>query len=123
MKAYIPGLMCLLLAGCASEPPAKREAAAPEVKKEAPPPEVKPEVKKEAAASEAKKEAKKEEKQAVKKEAKKTPEAPPPADGVYRVKFETSKGPFILEVHRDWAPLGTARFLELVKSGYFNDAR
>jgi len=28
-----------------------------------------------------------------------------------------------VEVHRDWAPIGAARFEELVKSGYYNDAR
>ncbi|MEO7650606.1 MAG: peptidylprolyl isomerase [Bryobacteraceae bacterium] len=115
MKAYIPGLLCLLLAGCASEPAAKREAAAPEVKKEEPKAEVK--------APEAKKveTPKPEVKKAEKKEEKKT-EAPNLA-GVFKVKFETSKGPFVMEVHRDWAPLGVDRFVALVKSGYFNQAR
>jgi peptidyl-prolyl cis-trans isomerase A (cyclophilin A) len=44
-----------------------------------------------------------------------------PAD--YKVKFDTSKGDFVVEVHRDWAPLGADRFYNLVKNGFFNDAR
>ena len=28
------------------------------------------------------------------------------APAVYQAKFDTSKGPFVIEVHRDWAPLG-----------------
>ncbi|HEX4043651.1 MAG TPA: peptidylprolyl isomerase [Xanthobacteraceae bacterium] len=44
-----------------------------------------------------------------------------PAD--YKVKFDTSKGDFVVEVHRDWAPLGADRFYNLVKNGFFDDAR
>jgi peptidyl-prolyl cis-trans isomerase A (cyclophilin A) len=44
-----------------------------------------------------------------------------PAD--YKVKFDTSKGDFVVEVHRDWAPHGADRFYNLVKNGFFNDAR
>jgi peptidyl-prolyl cis-trans isomerase A (cyclophilin A) len=44
-----------------------------------------------------------------------------PAD--FKVKFDTSKGPFVVEVHRDWAPLGADRFYNLVKNGFFNNAR
>jgi peptidyl-prolyl cis-trans isomerase A (cyclophilin A) len=46
-------------------------------------------------------------------------QAPP----TYKVKFDTSKGPFIVEVHRDWAPLGADRFYNLVKNGFFNNTR
>jgi peptidyl-prolyl cis-trans isomerase A (cyclophilin A) len=46
-----------------------------------------------------------------------------PAPAVYAVKFDTSKGPFVVEVHRDWAPFGADRFYELVKSGFYDDAR
>jgi peptidyl-prolyl cis-trans isomerase A (cyclophilin A) len=45
------------------------------------------------------------------------------APDVYKVKFVTSKGPFLIEVHREWAPLGADHFYELVKAGYYNDAR
>jgi peptidyl-prolyl cis-trans isomerase A (cyclophilin A) len=49
--------------------------------------------------------------------------APPGSPPVYRVRFDTSKGPFVVEVHRDWAPRGADRFYELVKAGFYNDAR
>ena len=44
------------------------------------------------------------------------------ADSV-KVRFETSKGNIVVEVHPDWAPLGAARFLELVRDGYYDGAR
>ncbi len=46
-----------------------------------------------------------------------------PRTGVFRVKFETTAGDFVIETHRDWAPLGAARFHELVESRYFDDSR
>jgi homoserine O-acetyltransferase len=39
------------------------------------------------------------------------------------VRLETSKGPILVAVHRDWAPLGADRFLELVNARYFDDSR
>ncbi|MXX69888.1 MAG: peptidylprolyl isomerase [Gemmatimonadales bacterium] len=39
------------------------------------------------------------------------------------VAVETSQGEFVIAVHRDWAPLGAERFLTLVESGYYDDAR
>jgi len=45
------------------------------------------------------------------------------APATYSVKFDTSKGPFVIEVHRDWAPNGADRFYNLVKNGFFDDAR
>lgn len=42
---------------------------------------------------------------------------------IFQAKFETSKGDFIIEVHRDWAPLGAERFYELVQDGFYNNAR
>lgn len=41
----------------------------------------------------------------------------------FKVKFETSKGNFVVEVHPDWAPLGAARFKDLVQDRYFDGAR
>ena len=41
----------------------------------------------------------------------------------YKAKFDTSKGAFVVEVHRDWAPKGADRFYNLVKNGFFEDAR
>jgi peptidyl-prolyl cis-trans isomerase A (cyclophilin A) len=43
------------------------------------------------------------------------------APDLYRVKMETTAGDFIIEVHREWAPLGADRFYNLVKIGYFTD--
>jgi len=40
--------------------------------------------------------------------------APP----LYRVKFTTTHGDFVVEVHRDWAPLGADRFYNMVRSRY-----
>ena len=45
------------------------------------------------------------------------------APDVYKAKFDTSKGPFVIEVHREWAPLGADRFYNLVKNGYYDDCR
>jgi peptidyl-prolyl cis-trans isomerase A (cyclophilin A) len=46
-------------------------------------------------------------------------QAPP----VYKVEFETSKGPFVVEVHRDWAPNGADRFYNLVKNSFYDNTR
>ena len=50
------------------------------------------------------------------KEPEKSAEAPKPAvtekapEGkVYKVRFDTSKGPVVIEVHEDWAPIGAQR--------------
>jgi peptidyl-prolyl cis-trans isomerase A (cyclophilin A) len=41
----------------------------------------------------------------------------------YKVKFETSKGDFVVTVTRDWSPLGADRFYTLVKNGFYDGAR
>lgn len=43
------------------------------------------------------------------------------APDTYGVKFSTTKGDFIMDVHRAWAPLGADRFYQLVRIGYFDD--
>ncbi len=45
------------------------------------------------------------------------------APDTYRVRLETTKGPIVVEVHRDWAPRGADRFHELVTARYFDDNR
>ena len=45
------------------------------------------------------------------------------APDVYKAKFTTTKGDFVVEVHRDWAPNGADRFYDLVKLGFFDDTR
>jgi peptidyl-prolyl cis-trans isomerase A (cyclophilin A) len=42
---------------------------------------------------------------------------------VYKVKFDTSAGAFIIEVHAQWAPKGADRFYNLVKNGYYDGCR
>ena len=46
-----------------------------------------------------------------------------PAPPVFRVRFETSKGDFVVEVHRAWAPRGADRFYNLVRHGFYDDQR
>jgi peptidyl-prolyl cis-trans isomerase A (cyclophilin A) len=45
------------------------------------------------------------------------------APAAYKAKFDTSKGPFVIEVNRDWAPNGADRFYNLVKNGFYNGTR
>jgi peptidyl-prolyl cis-trans isomerase A (cyclophilin A) len=45
------------------------------------------------------------------------------APDTYKARFETSKGPFVIEVNRAWAPNGADRFYNLVKNGFYDDVR
>jgi peptidyl-prolyl cis-trans isomerase A (cyclophilin A) len=45
------------------------------------------------------------------------------APAVYKARFDTSKGVFVVEVQRDWAPLGADRFYNLVKNGFYDNVR
>src|ERR1700734_544979 len=45
------------------------------------------------------------------------------APAIYKVQFDTSKGTFVVEVHHDWAPNGADRFYNLVKNGFYKNAR
>jgi len=45
------------------------------------------------------------------------------APDLFKAKFDTSKGVFVIEVHRAWAPLGADRFYNLVKNGFYDDIR
>jgi len=45
------------------------------------------------------------------------------APAVFRVEVETSQGRFLIEAHREWAPLGVDRFYHLVRTGFFDDSR
>jgi peptidyl-prolyl cis-trans isomerase A (cyclophilin A) len=44
------------------------------------------------------------------------------APDTYEVTFTTTKGDFVVQVHRAWAPIGADRFYNLVRHHYFNDA-
>lgn len=55
----------------------------------------------------------------------KAPEAKPepkPQENTFKVRFETTKGDFIVEVNRDWAPRGAQRFEELVRAGFYDNS-
>jgi peptidyl-prolyl cis-trans isomerase A (cyclophilin A) len=45
------------------------------------------------------------------------------APKVFKAKFQTSRGDFVVEVHRDWAPNGADRFYNLVRGGFYDDTR
>ena len=42
------------------------------------------------------------------------------APGIYKARFDTTRAPFVIEVHRDWAPIGADRFYNLVKNGFYD---
>jgi peptidyl-prolyl cis-trans isomerase A (cyclophilin A) len=44
------------------------------------------------------------------------------APDLYKAQFTTTKGDFVVEVHRDWAPLGADRFYNLVRNGFFTNS-
>lgn len=45
------------------------------------------------------------------------------APATYKVRLDTSVGPVVIQVHRDWAPLGADRFYNLAKNGFYDGAR
>lgn len=45
------------------------------------------------------------------------------APNLFRARFRTTKGDFVIEVHRDWAPIGADRFYNLVRLGFYDDTR
>ena len=45
------------------------------------------------------------------------------APATFNANFDTSKGLFVITVHRDWAPNGADRFYNLVKNGFYDDVR
>ena len=56
-------------------------------------------------------------------------EAPKPAakvektPDVFQAVFDTSKGQVVIEVHRDWAPVGVDHFYTLIQTGFYNGVR
>ena len=46
-----------------------------------------------------------------------------PAPDTVRAVFETTRGDFTIEIVRAWAPIGADRFYNLVRHGYYDDAR
>ncbi len=58
-----------------------------------------------------------------KQESKKARALPAEMPEVWKARFETSQGPFVIEVRKDWAPKGAERFWKLVTSRFFDDSR
>lgn len=52
-----------------------------------------------------------------------TAQSAEPAPEQFRVTFETSRGPFVVEAHRAWSPLGVDRFYHLVQTGFYDGTR
>jgi peptidyl-prolyl cis-trans isomerase A (cyclophilin A) len=45
------------------------------------------------------------------------------APETFKAKFDTTKGVFVVEVHRAWSPNGADRFYNLVKNGYYDGVK
>ena len=45
------------------------------------------------------------------------------APDTVRIRVETTRGPFVLEAYRAWAPIGVDRLHNLARAGYFDDSR
>ena len=45
------------------------------------------------------------------------------APDVFKVMITSTHGDFIIEVHKEWAPVGATRFYNLVRTGFFDDSR
>jgi peptidyl-prolyl cis-trans isomerase A (cyclophilin A) len=45
------------------------------------------------------------------------------APATFRARVETSVGDWVIELHRDWAPVGVDRFYNLAKNGFYDDTR
>ena len=45
------------------------------------------------------------------------------APAAYKARFDTSKGVFVIQVNRAWAPNGADRFYNLVKNGFYDNVR
>jgi peptidyl-prolyl cis-trans isomerase A (cyclophilin A) len=52
-----------------------------------------------------------------------SPEMSKPAPAVSRILLDTSKGRIVLEMTRAWSPHGADRFYNLVRHGYYDEAR
>ena len=45
------------------------------------------------------------------------------APASYKARFDTSKGVFVIDVRREWPPVGADRFYNLVKNGFYDENR
>jgi peptidyl-prolyl cis-trans isomerase A (cyclophilin A) len=125
-KTFAAACAALILFGCSSPQPSKdaaeeRKTPPTETAKAPtpPPPPAEPAAKAPEPAAKAPEPAAKAPEPAKKAEAPMSATAPE----TFKVKFTTSKGPVVVEVHKAWAPKGAQRFYELVRAGYFDGNR
>lgn len=52
-----------------------------------------------------------------------SPEMNEKAPESFHVRLETTKGDIVIEMHREWAPIGVDRFYNLVRHGYYDEVR
>lgn len=52
-----------------------------------------------------------------------SPQMASKAPDVFRARLDTTKGPIVIEFHREWAPHGVDRFYNLAEAGYYDDTR
>jgi len=45
------------------------------------------------------------------------------APAAFQLNLDTSKGPVVVEIHKDWAPIGVQHLYELVNRGYYDGNR
>lgn len=45
-----------------------------------------------------------------------------PEEGIYKVRFQTTAGDFVIEVDRSLAPIGAHRFYQAIRNGFYDDA-
>lgn len=50
-------------------------------------------------------------------------EWPDQAPDTFKIKFECSNGTFVMQCHKEWAPIGVEHFYKLVKLGFYDGAR
>ena len=44
------------------------------------------------------------------------------APDTFKARFTTTKGAFVIEVYRNWSPLGADRLYQLIRSGFYNNS-
>ena len=121
MRLLIPAIAMAFLAGCSGDPGADSNNANPN---DGGGTAASPETKAQPKASEAAKAPEPAKPTTPNRELLMNPAAATQAaPATYKVKFETSKGDFVVEVTRGWAPKGADRFYNLVNAGFFDGVK
>jgi peptidyl-prolyl cis-trans isomerase A (cyclophilin A) len=104
MNLIIIAVVCMVWSGCSE--PGQAPSPEPKMQEEAPPA--------------ATPEAAAEEMETKVEETSTTPETMPDE---FKVRFTCSNGTFVAEFRNDWAPIGARQIWDLVKSGFYDQAR